>query len=321
MLRPGRWNIEFPQFWRIRAMLLVALALLSVPGKAQDSLNCGEGVQLRLTSSKPTQGGLALVEVRSPSALVDLKSDWLGEPLQFWQEGSDERVRRALLGVDLERPVGQYSLTFNTQMKSGEQVSCSALVSVKAGVFAIERLRVGQQFVELSPQDLERADKEQQRLKELFARVTPERLWQGSFRIPVDGVRAARNFGRRRILNGEPRTPHSGEDFPAAAGTPVHAAQRGRVVLAEELFFSGNTVVLDHGLGLYTFYGHMESLAVAVGDVVEAGGLLGRVGATGRATGPHLHWAVHLNGARVGPLQLVALLSDNRKGKSKAAPK
>jgi murein DD-endopeptidase MepM/ murein hydrolase activator NlpD len=254
-----------------------------------------------------------LVEVRSPSGLVDVKSDWLGQSLQFWPVGSDEKVRRALLGIDLEQPAGKYDLTLNAQTESGEQVSCSAVVSVRAGTFAVEKLRVGQQFVEPSPKDLERAKNEQQRLKELFAQVTPERLWQGSFRVPVSGARAAKNFGRRRILNGEPRTPHSGEDFPAVAGTPVHAAQRGRVVLAEELFFSGNTVVLDHGLGLYTFYGHLESISVKVGDVVKAGGLLGRVGATGRATGPHLHWGVDLNGARVNPLQLVALTSERRK--------
>jgi murein DD-endopeptidase MepM/ murein hydrolase activator NlpD len=204
-------------------------------------------------------------------------------------------------------------------MEGGEQVTCGARVSVKAGAFAIERLRVGRQFVEPSPKDLERAEKEQQRLKELFGRVTPERLWQGSFQIPVDGVRAVKNFGRRRILNGQPGTPHSGEDFPAGAGALVHAAQRGRVVLAEELFFSGNTVVLDHGLGLYTFYGHLESIAVAEGDVVETGSLLGKVGATGLATGPHLHWGVRLNGARISPLGLVALLSDYEKRSSKAA--
>lgn len=98
------------------------------------------------------------------------------------------------------------------------------------------------------------------------------------------------NFGRRRILNGQPRSPHTGLDLPAAQGTLVHAAQRGRVVLAENLFFTGNTVILDHGLGLYTLYGHLKSMSVAVGGVVEVGTILGRVGATGRATGPHLHW-------------------------------
>jgi murein DD-endopeptidase MepM/ murein hydrolase activator NlpD len=201
-------------------------------------------------------------------------------------------------------------LTLFAQLESGERVACSALVSVQAGHFAVERLRVGRRFVELSPKDLERGERERKRLQELFARVTPERLWQGSFRLPVDGVQAEGNFGRRRFLNGQPRLPHSGEDFPATAGAPVHAAQRGRVVLAERLFFSGNSVVLDHGLGLYTFYGHLESIAVRVGDTVEAGTPLGRVGATGRGTRAHLHWAVRLNEARVNPLQLVALLSD-----------
>ncbi len=310
ILRTGRLNIALFHLWGICALSLVAHSLFSMPGKTEDARTCGNGVQLRLSSTKSSQGGLLLVEVRSPSPLVDLKSEWLGQPLQFWQDGTDKNVRRALLGVDLERPAGQYDLTLSAQMKSGEPVTCSAPVTVKAGAFATERLHVGRKFVEPSPKELERAKSETQRLQELFAHVTPERLWQGRFRLPVDGVGAAKNFGRRRILNGQSRTPHSGEDFPAAAGALVHAAQRGRVVLAEELFFSGNTVVLDHGLGLYTFYGHLESIAVKVGDVVEAGTPLGRVGATGRVTGPHLHWAVHLNEARVSPLQLVALFSD-----------
>jgi murein DD-endopeptidase MepM/ murein hydrolase activator NlpD len=92
--------------------------------------------------------------------------------------------------------------------------------------------------------------------------------------------------------------------------TPVHAAQRGRVVLAEELFFSGNTVVVDHGLGIYTFYGHLSEIAVKEGDTVEAGAALGKVGATGRVTGPHLHWGLTVERARVNPLQIVRLLGN-----------
>jgi len=152
-------------------------------------------------------------------------------------------------------------------------------------------------------------------LRDIFGRVTPERLWGGKFRIPLDGVTTGSNFGRRRILNGNPGSPHGGVDLPGATGTPVHAAQRGRVVLAEELFFAGNTVVVDHGLGIYTFYGHLSEIDAKVGDDLEAGTVLGKVGATGRVTGPHLHWGLTVERARVNPLQLVTLLG-NSSGKA-----
>ncbi|HEX2710939.1 MAG TPA: M23 family metallopeptidase [Candidatus Acidoferrales bacterium] len=267
-------------------------------------------MELQLSSSESSQGSLLLVEVHSASSLAELKAEWVGHTLSFWRDANRESVRRALLGVDLQRPAGEYPVTLAAQLESGEPATCRALISVKAGRFATEKLRVGRKFVKPSPKDLERAEQERQRLGEIFARVTPERLWQGGFRLPVEGARATGNFGRRRVLNGQAGAPHSGEDFPAATGTPVHAAQSGRVVLAEELFFSGNTVVLDHGLGLFTFYGHLESIAVASGEAVETGTILGRVGATGRVTGPHLHWAVRLGEARVSPLAILALPAD-----------
>ena len=296
------------------AIVAAFLMALPIPASAQDKANrCGRDVELRLTPAKTMQGGLLRLEVRAASPLEKLKAEWAGRALPFWQDatGKDvkngENVQRALLGIDLDHPVGRYHLTLTAEAGHGRAVKCAALVSVKAGKFAIERLRVAQKFVEPNPKEIEQANQERQRLREIFATVTPERLWAGSFRLPLDDAKSAGNFGRRRVLNGQPGSPHSGEDFPAIAGTPVHAPQRGRVVLAEELFFSGNTVVLDHGLGLYTFYGHLSSIAVAAGDVVEPGALLGQVGATGRVTGPHLHWGVTLNQARVNPLQLVAL--------------
>jgi murein DD-endopeptidase MepM/ murein hydrolase activator NlpD len=176
-------------------------------------------------------------------------------------------------------------------------------------------LQVGKQFVEPSPEQIKRADEERQKLRDIFDRVTSERLWDGKFRIPLDGVTTGSNFGRRRILNGNPGSPHGGVDLPGAAGTPVHAAQRGRVVLAEELFFAGNTVVVDHGLGIYTFYGHLSEIDAKVGDALEASAVLGKVGATGRVTGPHLHWGLTVERARVNPLQIVTLLG-NSSGKA-----
>ena len=285
--------------------LFLALPLLAL---ASPAIQCAPGVQLRLSAPLSTQGSLLLVEVRSAKPLAELKGEWGGRAVPFWREDGPRDVRRALLGVDLEKPAGAYALTLTAQTQRGEAVSCRALVRVKAGRFATERLTVEKQFVEPSPEELKRAQEERQRLRDLFDQVTPERRWQGNFRVPLDGVTTGGNFGRRRILNGQPGSPHSGVDFPAAAGTPVHAAQRGRVVLAEPLFFSGNTVVVDHGLGIYTFYGHLESLAVKAGDAVEASALLGQVGATGRVTGPHLHWGLTVSRARVDALQIVKLL-------------
>jgi murein DD-endopeptidase MepM/ murein hydrolase activator NlpD len=284
--------------------------LLAWPAAAADPIPCLQGVEIRLSSAAPVQGGLVLVEVEGPAALRNLKAAWVGQQLQFWRKANPSNTHRALVGVDLAQDIGVFPLTLSAELEGGGRLACSALVAVEDGQFAVERLKVGRRFVELSKKDRERARRETRRLLDIFARVTPERLWAGGFQLPLEDIEASGNFGKRRILNNQPRSPHSGEDFPAPAGTPVRAAQRGRVALADILFFSGNTVVVDHGLGLYSFYGHLQSMAVKEGQVVEAGTALGRVGATGRVTGAHLHWAVRLNRQRVNPLDLPAVLSD-----------
>jgi murein DD-endopeptidase MepM/ murein hydrolase activator NlpD len=251
---------------------------------------------------------LLLVELKSARPLTEVKGDWGGRSVPFWEDAGSKVVQRGLVGVDLEKAPGKYELKVTAQKAAGEKIACSAMIVVKAGKFATEKLQVGKQFVEPSPEQIKRADEERQRLREIFDRVTPERLWDGKFRVPLDGVTTGANFGRRRVLNGNPGSPHGGVDLPGTTGTPVHATQRGRVVLAEELFFSGNTVLVDHGLGIYTFYGHLSEIQVKVGDALETGAVLGKVGATGRVTGPHLHWGLTVERARVNPLQIVKLL-------------
>lgn len=263
---------------------------------------------MHLSSPESSQGSLLLVEVKSAKPLAELQGDWGGRGVPFWQEAGAETAQKALVGVDLEKAPGQYELKVTGRAADGEKVTCSAAIEVKQGRFAMERLTVGKQFVEPSPEQIKRADEERQKLRDIFDRVTPQRLWDGTFRVPLDGVTEGSNFGRRRILNGNPGSPHGGADLRGAMGTPVHAAQRGRVVLAEELFFAGNTVVIDHGLGIYTFYGHLSEIGVKVDEVLEAGAVLGKVGATGRVTGPHLHWGLTVGKARVNPLLIVKLL-------------
>ena len=275
--------------------------------------DCGHNLTLHLSAPEPTQGSLLLLELRSSrQAVTEIKATWDNREIPFWQEPrADEKspdVWRALLGVDLELKPETYPLTLTAKTESTGEIPCSAAIDVKEGTFATESLKVAPNFVEPNPEQLARAEAERQRLRAIFATITPERLWDGSFHYPLAGVTTGGNFGKRRILNGKAGSPHGGVDFPALAGTPVYAAQRGRVVLAEPLYFSGNTVVLDHGLGLYTFYAHFESISVQPGDLVDTGALLGKVGATGRVTGPHLHWAATVNRARTNPLQLISLL-------------
>ena len=174
------------------------------------------------------------------------------------------------------------------------------------GLFQKGRV-LAQDDVELSADDLARSQRESRELDRIFSSTTRERLWQGGFQSPVPGRKASGSFGKRRIFNNQPRSPHSGEDFSAPTGTPVLATARGRVALAKDLFFLGKTVILDHGFGLYSFYGHLSSLGVEPGTNVQSGTVIGKVGATGRVTGPHLHWGVRLGDARVNPMELLAL--------------
>jgi peptidase M23-like protein len=293
---------------------------------------CGPGVTVKLSAPASSQGSLLLLEVRSRKALADVTAEWNSRKVPFWQvsntlpdsNAASSDLRRAILGVDLEKPPGTYPVLIHLQTSNGKTADCTLQIPVRAGKFATERLHVEKEFVEPNPEQITRANEERDRLRQIFDQVTPDKLWTGDFRVPLDGVTTGGNFGKRRVLNGQPGSPHSGVDFPALTGTPVHATQNGRVALAQELFFSGNTVVVDHGLGIYTFYGHLSEIDVKVGDELQSGQMLGKVGATGRVTGPHLHWGLTVERARVNPLQLVKLLGNESKpaiGPATASPK
>ncbi len=292
-------------------LLIVALIVLQTAGFA-DSIPCAAGVEVTAATLSPAQGQLMLVTITSPTPLAELKAGWAGQTLHFWQESESLNTYSALLGVDLRKKPATHLMAVSANLENGERVGCSVSISVHEGDFVVERLNVDNRFVELSQEDLDRSRRESRRLRKIFNTVTPEKLWQGRFRLPLDGFKGSGNFGKRRIFNDKPRSPHSGEDFSAPTGTPIYAPQTGRVVLVADHFFSGNTVVVDHGLGLYTYHCHLSAFSVEEGDGVEKGALLGKVGATGRVTGPHLHWTVRLNNLRVNPRDLVALFADTQ---------
>jgi len=225
-------------------------------------------------------------------------------PLAFFSYGE---AQAALVGIDLERAVGKTAWSVGVIEGSGARWIRSGFVTIRPGRFSVERLKLPQGMVNLDPANERRAEAEAARLRALYATSTPDRLWQGRFARPIAGEGTWTGFGARRIINDQPRMPHSGADYAAALGTPVGASNRGRVALVGDFFFAGRLVILDHGLGLYTLYFHLDRVDAAEGEMVERGQPIGTVGATGRATGPHLHWGAVLREARVDPTGLLAL--------------
>lgn len=292
-----------------RASILVCTLLAATAGaRASETapVECGEGVLLRVSSPSPEQGSILVVEVRSDAPIASVAAMTAGVPLHFWSD-NEGRVHQALVGVDFLTEPGPRPLEARVALASGASVRCALELRIVDGAFPVQRLRVEPKYVELSPENLARSRRESAELDAIFTSVTRERLWRTGFVPPVPGYSASGSFGKRRVFNDQPRNPHSGEDFPAPAGTPVRAGARGRVALAKGLFFLGNTVVIDHGLGLISYFGHLSSIDVEPGAIVEADTVVGKVGATGRVTGAHLHWGVRLADARVNPLDLLEL--------------
>jgi murein DD-endopeptidase MepM/ murein hydrolase activator NlpD len=304
VILPHRKTFTFI-FTSLVSFLCAAFLPASVGAQARTSAACEDGVKLQLSAPLSLQGTLLRVAVRTTSPATEVNGEWAGHAVSFWQDDKEGKVHRAFLGIDLEQKAGPGEFKVTAKPSTGESVDCVAKVTVRAGRFALEKLTVAPEFVEPPAQELERLKKESERLRAIYAARSPEEMWKGAFRFPLDGPRRGGNFGRRRVLNGQPRSPHGGLDIPAPTGTPIHAAQRGRVALAEEFYFSGNTIIVDHGLGVYTFYGHLSEIGVKAGEVVNAGALIGKVGATGRVTGPHLHWGLIVNESRVNPLQIL----------------
>jgi murein DD-endopeptidase MepM/ murein hydrolase activator NlpD len=212
-----------------------------------------------------------------------------------------------VLGVDLDTQPGTHDALLELTYEGGRKMQRRESIVVAAVDYPTTRLTVEPRYVELDPEDQARANREAEEIAKIYAAVTPEAYWTEPFQVPIPGATGGRNFGHRRIFNDQPRAPHAGADLSAATGTPIRAANRGRVVLAENLFFSGNAVFLDHGLGVYTVYLHLSEMKVQPGVMVERGDVVGLAGATGRVTGPHLHWGVRIVDARVDPFSLLAL--------------
>jgi murein DD-endopeptidase MepM/ murein hydrolase activator NlpD len=249
------------------------------------------------------QGSVVRIEMPNEPGMKAVEVIWDAKKVPVLLE---ENAWTTILGVDLDKKQGDYKTDVLVTMNDGHVEHREVVIKVVAKKYPTTELKVAEKYVELSKADLARANRETKETEAIYAKISDAMLWMQPFTTPIAGE-SGTNFGHRRIFNGEPRAPHAGADLRAKTGTPIHATNRGRVVLAKNLFFTGNTVILDHGLGIYSLYAHLSRIEVKVGDIIDNGQELGLSGATGRVTGPHLHWGMRVQGARVDPFTLVDL--------------
>lgn len=242
-------------------------------------------------------GGVALIEVPGDETAPIVSMG--GRRVAVVKQDNSRWL--AIVGIPLDTEPGEHSLEVTT----GEG-SVKVPFRVTDKQYRTQHLTIkNQRQVTPNPEDLKRITAEQERSRAALTRFTQIASPSLQLLAPVPGVRSD-SFGSRRFFNGQPRKPHSGMDIAAAKGTPIRSPAAGKVVEAGEFFFNGNTVFIDHGAGLVTMYCHLDRIDVKLGDELAAGDTIGTVGATGRVTGPHLHWGVSLNGAMVDPSLLLS---------------
>jgi murein DD-endopeptidase MepM/ murein hydrolase activator NlpD len=260
---------------------------------------------VRWEPAKLVNGAPVLFRVRPAARLKSLSARWLGHPVYFDYD-QPSKTWYGLAGVSLETRPGDYPLELEGAAPRGGRVRFQRRVAVRRMRYPAISLTVAQKYVAPDPEILARVEQEKALKQEVFARSAPEREWAGKFAAPVEAA-ISDQFGTQRKFNGVLQSSHQGLDYGAPAGTPVAATNRGTVLLARDLFYEGNCVVVDHGQGLLTLYLHLSEIKVKEGERVRRGQELGLSGASGRATGPHLHVAVRWQGVYLNPATLLRL--------------
>lgn len=244
-----------------------------------------------LPAHSPWPGGIAVIEVGSGAAAPEVRMN--GKPvLTIQQDGT----WYAIAGVPLSASEGDAELTVNGERRA---------FPVAAHAYREQHLTVAPSYVNPSDEAMERIAAEQRQINSAISHYSAVPVTELELQAPVPGRRSD-SFGSRRFFNNEPRSPHRGMDLSGKQGTPIAAPLAGEVILSGDFYFTGNAVFIDHGQGLITLYAHLERIEIAEGQAVAAGETIGTVGATGRVTGPHLHFATYLNGTPVDPALLLA---------------
>jgi murein DD-endopeptidase MepM/ murein hydrolase activator NlpD len=251
--------------------------------------------EIILEPNTPGPGDIMTVTVKGADAPVEGK---FGDKKIYFNPSKDSF--KAVLGIDLFTEPGTYNLDISI---NGTVLSRAVTVIKKA--YPVQKLTLPKEMVELSPENEARVEREQLKMAAIWPNETG-RVWDGDFINPREGE-IVTTFGVRRVINKIPKSPHSGVDVEAEEGEEVHAPNNGVAVLIDEQFYSGKSLILDHGQGIYTMFFHLSKILVTPGQQVKRGDVIALVGSTGRSTGAHLHWGVRMQGARVDPLELIRL--------------
>jgi murein DD-endopeptidase MepM/ murein hydrolase activator NlpD len=269
------------------------------PPAAKSAAWSVQALPVRLVNGAPV-----FFQVTPPAQLKSLTATWLGRQITF--DPGKGKSWFALAGISLETHPGSFPLALEGITESGSRVTVQQNFVIALAKYPTVQLTVSKQFTEPSPDQQEKIKQDQEIKHKTFSQTSPELEWSGRFVAPVNAP-VSDVFGTRRVFNGQTKSVHQGLDYRVPPATPVSAVNRGTVLLAQPLYFEGNCVVLDHGQGLLTLYLHLSEIKVKAGDQVERGQLIGLSGATGRATGPHLHVAVRWQGIYLDPAALLTL--------------
>jgi murein DD-endopeptidase MepM/ murein hydrolase activator NlpD len=283
----------------ILPLFFTALPFSTVPTKATSVIS-----NIALSSAALSQGNLITLRITANKEYVPIKGLFRDERIDFFK---DKDSYSAFIGaaVNAEDGINLLQITLNKDNKeTAKAINKFYPIIIEKKEFGISRITVNKNMVTPNKKELQRIAREKKRIEAALSKATTEKLWHGAFIRPVKGS-VSSAFGKKRFLNNQPRSPHSGLDLRSPSGTKILAPNSGLVILTGNHYFSGKTVILDHGGGLLSFYYHMSRINVREGDMVKKGKALGLVGSSGRSTGPHLHWGVTLNNTKASPLSLI----------------
>jgi hypothetical protein len=261
---------------------------------------------LVITPERLANGSPCLIMVELPTEATAVKGRWQGNDIVFFPAPGNH-TWYALAGVDVEAAPGHYPLAVEAHLKNGRSQSLHREVIVEEAPYAKVTLHVPDKFVTPDADALKTIAADKIVKDMAFADTASVPEWSGDFLPPLKSGARSDSYGTRRVFNGTLASVHRGLDYHAATGTQVAAVNSGRVVLAQPLYYEGNCIIIDHGLGLTTVYMHLSKFKVAVGDEVTRGQVIALSGGTGRATGPHLHLGVRWHGSYLDPAKLFAL--------------